>query len=102
MEGGGLWLRGVVSAEYSISQVNTITKAVLVLLPFLMLLAVVGGYIISKRALSPMLDIRKAAEDIENGNDLSKRIEIEGGSSEVRSMADSFNAMFGRLEDSFI
>lgn len=101
MEGGGLWLRGVVSAEYSISQVNTITKAVLVLLPFLMLLAVVGGYIISKRALSPMLDIRKAAEDIENGSDLSKRIEIEGGSSEVRSMADSFNAMFGRLEDSF-
>lgn len=101
MEGGGLWLRGVVSAESSISQINTITKAVLVLLPFLMIFAIVGGYIISKRALSPMLDIRKAAEDIENGSDLSKRIEIEGGSSEVRSMADSFNAMFERLEDSF-
>ena len=101
LKNGNLWLRGVVSADYSISQVNTITKAMLILLPFLMILAIGGGYIISKRAVSPMLDIKKAAEEIENGNDLSKRIELEGGSSEVRSMADSFNAMFERLEDSF-
>lgn len=96
-----LWLRGVVSADYSISQVSTITKAVLVLLPILIIFAIVGGYIISKRAVSPMLDIKKAAEDIESGNDLSKRIEIESSSSEICSMADSFNAMFERLEDSF-
>lgn len=101
LEDSRLWLRGTVSAEYSISQVNTITKAVLIFIPFLIVIAIIGGYLISKRALAPMLEIKKAAEDIESGNDLSKRIEIESGSSEVRSMADSFNAMFERLEDSF-
>ena len=96
-----LWLRGTVSAKSGISQVNTITKAVLLLIPVLVAFAIIGGHLIAKRALSPIIDIKNAADDIRGGNDLSKRIEIGEGSDEVHSMADSFNAMFERLEDSF-
>lgn len=96
-----LWLRGTVSAQTSISQINTILKAVLMLIPVLVAFAIIGGYIIAKRSLSPMLSIKKAAEDIESGNDLSKRIELQNSSNEIQSLADSFNGMFERLEDSF-
>ncbi|MDD6021625.1 MAG: ATP-binding protein [Acutalibacteraceae bacterium] len=96
-----LWLRGTVSADYSISQVNMMTKAVLLMIPLLVLLAIVGGRGIAKRALSPIIDIKNAAEDIRSGTDLSKRIEIGEGCDEVHSMADAFNGMFERLEDSF-
>lgn len=99
--GSPLWMRGTVSAETSISQINTISKAVLMLIPLFVAFAIVGGYIIAKRALSPMFGIKKAAEEIENGNDLSKRIELQNSSDEIQSLADSFNGMFARLEDSF-
>lgn len=96
-----LWLRGTVSAESGISQMNTIAKAVLLLLPFFVAVAIIGGHLIAKRALSPIIDIKTAADEIRSGNDLSKRIEIGDGDDEVHSMANSFNLMFERLEDSF-
>ncbi len=96
-----LWLRGTVPSEFSISQVNFIVKMILLLIPVLILFAIVGGYLISKKALKPVLDINSAAESISEGNDLSKRIDIGEGSDEIHSIADSFNAMFERLENSF-
>lgn len=96
-----LWLRGTVPSEFSISQVNFIVKMILMLIPALMLFAIVGGYLISKKALKPVADINLAAESIGEGNDLSKRIDIGDGRDEIHSIADSFNAMFERLENSF-
>lgn len=96
-----LWLRGTVSSEYSITQTNRIFKIVLMLIPLLVLFAIVGGYVIAKRALSPVLKITAAADNIRTGSDLSKRIEIGNGDDEIHRVAKSFNSMFERLEDSF-
>jgi len=98
---GTLWLRGTVSSQYSIMQTNRIFKIVLMLIPLLVLFAIVGGYLIAKRALSPVIEITAAADDIRTGNDLSKRIEIGEGDDEIHRVAKSFNSMFERLEDSF-
>lgn len=98
---GTLWLRGTVSSQYSITQMNRIFKIVLMLIPLLVLFAIVGGYIIARRALSPVIEITAAADDIRTGNDLSKRIEIGEGDDEIHRVAKSFNSMFERLEDSF-
>ena len=98
---GNLWLRGTVSSEYSITQMNKIFKIVLMLIPVLVLFAIVGGYIIARRALSPIIEIAAAADNIRTGNDLSKRIEIGEGDDEIHRVAKSFNSMFERLEDSF-
>lgn len=100
-DAGELWLRGIVTAESTISQVSGIVKIVLMFIPVLMLLAIVGGYIIARRAMKPVVEINSAAESISEGNDLSRRIDIGDGSDELHSIADSFNAMLERLELSF-
>lgn len=98
---GDIWLRGTVPAESTISQINVITKMVMLFIPVLVLLAIVGGYLIAKRALRPVVKINDAAESISVGNDLSRRIDIGEGDSELHSIAKSFNAMLERLENSF-
>jgi signal transduction histidine kinase len=49
------------------------------------------------RAVRPIERIRAVAEDIE-GSDLSRRIGLDHGASEIVSLAASFDAMFERLE----
>lgn len=100
-EAGDLWLRGTVDSDYSITQTNRIFKIVLWFIPFFVLLAIAGGYLIARRALSPVIQITAAADNIRTGNDLSKRIEIGTGDDEIHRVAKSFNSMFERLEDSF-
>lgn len=51
------------------------------------------------RAVRPIDRVRAVAEDIE-GSDLSRRIGLDHGPTEVRSLAASFDAMLGRLEHS--
>ncbi len=96
-----LWLRGTVPAESSISQVSFMVKIIMIFIPFLIILAIVGGYFIAKRALRPVDKINDAAESISEGNDLSRRIDIGEGNNELNSIANSFNAMLERLENSF-
>lgn len=49
----GLWLRGVVSEEQTRAEMSSITRLSLVLMPVLLILAVIGGYIIAGRMLWP-------------------------------------------------
>lgn len=100
-DGNELWIRGVAPAESSISQVNIIIRIVLMFIPVLVVISIAGGYIIAISALKPVESINKAAESISEGNDLSRRIEIKNGNSELHSIANSFNSMFERLENSF-
>ena len=96
-----LWLRGIVSSEYGTSQTNSIATLSLWILPLLVILAISGGYIIAWRALAPVKKISESAENIREGHDLTKRIEIGEGSSELHSIAESFNNMLDRLEKAF-
>lgn len=96
-----LWLRGTVPAESTISQVSFIVKIVMMFIPVLVLLAIIGGYVIARRAMKPVEKINNAAESISEGNDLSRRIDIGEGNNELHSIASSFNAMLERLENSF-
>lgn len=95
------WMRGTVSAESGLSQVNHIAKLTFMIIPILIALAIIGGYIIARKALAPVSQINDAAQNIREGNDLSKRIVIGEGNDELHSIANSFNEMFERLEKSF-
>lgn len=70
---------------------------VLVVLPALIVLAALGGYLMARRSLRPMQKIASTANHIEAGGDLQKRIDIGQGDDEVHRLADSFNRMFDRL-----
>jgi len=71
------------------------------LLPVLVLIAIIGGYWIAGRILRPIRKISDATAQIEQGNDLKKRIELGNGNDELYQLADAINAMIDRLDQSF-
>lgn len=69
-------------------------------LPLVLLLAGLGGYFLANRALSPVEQITNMAQTI-NLQDLSRRIHYQGTLDEVGRLAQTFDQMLARLQDSF-
>ena len=97
----GLILRGVVSQNESINVLYHIVRLSFWLLPMLTVLALLGGYVITRRSFLPVEQIARDAETIGKSGDLSGRIDIGPGDDELHMLADSFNDMFARLEKNF-
>lgn len=97
----GLYLRGILSAEEAYEQINSVLKLSLLIFPLFMILAVLGGYIIAWRSLLPIKKIQQASEEIQEGSDLNKRIDIGKGDDELRKLAKTFNIMLDKLQKSF-
>ncbi len=97
----GLWLRGIVNENEGSSTLLRITRLMLPLLPGLAVIAILGGYFISRKALKPVDDICVQADSINAGEDLTRRIRIPDDSEELRRLKDAFNRMFERLNQSF-
>ena len=96
-----LWLRGVISSEQETTRFSSIVHISLYIMPILVLIAIIGGYLIAGRSLRPVNQIAKTATEISQGSDLKKRIELGTGTDELYQLADTFNEMFDRLESSF-
>jgi two-component system sensor histidine kinase VanS len=71
-------------------------RAVLVL-AFLLVFGLGGGWILAGRMLAPLDRITEATRLAADGS-LSHRIAMEGASDEFRELADAFDAMLARLE----
>lgn len=97
----GLWLRGVVSETQGAVQLSSVTRFSMILMPGLVFLAILGGYLAAGRSLRPMKEMAATASQIGQGRDLKKRIVIGAGKDELHELADTFNHMFERLEESF-
>ncbi|OPX96424.1 MAG: Sensor kinase CusS [Syntrophorhabdus sp. PtaB.Bin006] len=61
---------------------------------------IVVGYFMAKKALRPVDQIRRAAVKISSSN-LDEKIDIGGRRDELGRLAETFNAMIGRLKDAF-
>ncbi|MFB9310161.1 two-component system sensor histidine kinase VanS [Agromyces hippuratus] len=70
---------------------------VTVVLLFLLVLGLVGGWFLAGRMLVPLDRITEATRKAADGS-LSYRIDLEGRNDEFRELADSFDAMLARLE----
>lgn len=97
----GLWLRGIVSRKQGMTQMSDVIRLSLLLLPLLVVISVMGGYLLAKQMLRPIQEISESASQIRTGGDLKRRIELGEGKDELHQLADSFNGMFQRLEDAF-
>jgi signal transduction histidine kinase len=64
------------------------------------LLAAVAGWIIAGRVLRPVRQITEAARAASEHN-LSARVSLRGPRDELRELADTFDAMLGRLQAAF-
>ncbi len=68
-----------------------------VVLAFLLVFGLVGGWLLAGRMLAPLSRITDATRVAANGS-LSHRIQLEGRQDEFRELADSFDTMLARLE----
>jgi heavy metal sensor kinase len=82
---------------------ETIKKLLLIMIisiPTSISVTIVFGYFMAKKALKPVDQIRRAAIKISSSN-LDERIDIAGRRDELGRLAETFNAMIGRLKDAF-
>ena len=100
-DGKILWIRGILQAETLFSVERTMFLVLLIACPLLIALALLVGYSITRRAFLPIEEIRRTAETIGAGSDLSARISTKRTQGEIRQLAETFNEMFERLETSF-
>jgi two-component system sensor histidine kinase VanS len=89
-------LPGGVVLERSVLERNFAATAGVVLV-FLLVFGLLGGWLLAARMLAPLTRITDATRMAANGS-LSHRIQLEGRKDEFRELADSFDAMLARLE----
>jgi two-component system, OmpR family, sensor histidine kinase VanS len=68
-----------------------------IVMGFLLVFGLVGGWLLAGRMLAPMTRITDAARTAASGS-LSHRIELPGRRDEFRELADAFDTMLARLE----
>lgn len=96
-----VWVRGLISASDRSGLMHTILILTAALLPAILVLSTGGGWLIASLSFKPLEKIVSAANDISDGGDLTKRLNIRRGPSEMKRLGSSFDRMFERLEKSF-
>jgi len=79
---------------------RALLQVLLIILPCTVLLAILGGYFLAGRALSPLSAMASKAQEI-TADSLSERLPIPNPSDELGRMAAVFNSTLARLEASF-
>lgn len=95
------WIRGSISVTAGISYVKTLLQVMLIILPFILILILIIGYFIIKSAFTPMRKLTDTIKEIQNSNDLSKRVNLNGGKDEIYQLTDMFNSMLDSVELSY-
>ena len=94
------WTKASASMESVEESVQEIRFLLLWSSPLLLALIGLSGYWLSSRSLRPVDEMTRAARTIGAG-DLSARLVVPGGRDEITRLAEAWNEMLGRLEESF-
>ena len=94
------WIRAIKSLDSVTTTLQNLRMTILVLIPVYIAVALLGGFLIANKALSPIIQITKTAKQITK-DDLSKRIHYNGPQDEVGELAETFDSMLDRLKESF-
>jgi signal transduction histidine kinase len=82
--------------DFSLLLHPTFLLAMIMLVP----ITFASGYSIATILIEPVEKIRKTAEDISTKN-LTQRINLRGSADELKSLADTFDNMLGRIDDAY-
>jgi heavy metal sensor kinase len=82
-----------------IEAIRRFQKALLLIIPVVLVVATLAGYLMSRRALAPVAQITAAASEITYRN-LSSRVDVPQTGDELSQLAQTFNAMLDRIESS--
>lgn len=83
-----------------IGSLNRFRDLLYALAPLFLVLAALGGYWLSRRALAPVDQITHAARSI-GAQDLSRRLALPRASDELQRLAATLNEMLARIETAF-
>lgn len=97
----GLVLQGFVNEDASETILGRMVELTLLIGPILVLVAIIGGYLLAGTFLRPIKEMTVTAESINDGTDLSRRIELKKGRDDLHQLAYAFNHMMNRLEKAF-
>jgi len=93
---------GVLQVGASLYNLNMTVRLMLLLLSAgvlsMMLLVAVVIYLVTRRALRPLVTIASTAEYIGSSQDLSQRLQVKGPNDEVGRLGRAFNTMIQRLQ----
>lgn len=87
-------------ASDTAESIKSLILILIIGIPAALLLAVLGGYFLAGRALSPVKSITRKAQDI-TAESLSERLPIKNPHDEIGHLAAVFNETLSRLESSF-
>jgi len=97
-------LVGIIQVAQSMSRVqetlHRLTITFLISIPFLIIIAGLGGYGLAAKALAPIDEITRTANRI-SGKDLSMRLDLPPTDDEVGRLAATFDGMLARLDQAF-
>jgi heavy metal sensor kinase len=100
LEGHPLLLRLGYSEEPIFARIEELAIASLLALPIVLALAGLGGYVLAKRALTPLAEMALRAEQITSER-LQERLPAGEVGDELGHLARVFNNLLARLEQSF-
>jgi signal transduction histidine kinase len=82
------------------AEMGTVMEILLITVPVCLLLAAAGGYFLARKSLAPVLGMARAAERISSHN-LDQRLPVGNPGDELGLLAETFNRVFERLQNSF-
>ena len=100
-QASSIWIRGIYQMNDSLTFFQAVRRTSVFVLPLMFFLAVFGGGMLTKRAFAPVENMCRAAGEISEGNDLSRRIVIKGPENELSRLAQAWNHMMERLQKAF-
>lgn len=97
----GYWIRGVESVNYAHIFGSSVYKILLIIIPLILLLTILGGYYVTKKAFMPINNIVKTANEIYEHSDIQRRILIESNErkDELQNLALTLNRMLDKIEN---
>jgi heavy metal sensor kinase len=99
--GGGTYVVQVAAPLHELEEgLTEFSWVVLIALPAVLLIASVGGYQVSRRALRPVDEITRMARSVSVGN-LSGRLSVPESGDELQRLSETLNDMIARLESAF-
>lgn len=78
---------------------NNLFQLFIILIPFLIVISILGGFLLANRALRPISYMTKIAREISMG-DLSKRLNLPYTNDEVGHLAQTFDMMIDKIDES--
>jgi heavy metal sensor kinase len=99
--GHSYFVRTGIPIDQLIETLSLFRRYLLLLAPLLLLAAASGGHWLSRKALSPVDALTRAARSI-SGSNLSNRLEKLTTGDELQRLADTLNEMLARIENAFL